>query len=167
MFVIKDFQILASLTKHKRTHSGDKLYRCDLCEKRCSRSTSMTLIMTVHKRTRIGEKPYQREVCGRRFSQTNHLREHEKTHIVDKPYQCDVCGSLTRPNKRQSGGKFSQSNGSAKPNSIRPKTNVCHELIGSESAGISCICGVCGQEFDIASELESHVYTHCRYFWEY
>ena len=38
--------------------------------------------------------------------------------------------------------------------------NVCQELGAQETTGIGFICCICDTEFDIATELESHMKTH-------
>ena len=57
---------------HKRTHTKEKLYECDVCKKRFSQTSSLTK----HKRTHSREK---------------NLAEHKGTHRAEKPYECDLC----------------------------------------------------------------------------
>src|SRR3989344_4411435 len=76
-----------SLVTHKRTHTGQKPFKCDLCDYACSESGSLK----VHKRTHTGEKPYICNKCDFACAQGGDLVIHKRTHTGEKPYKCNEC----------------------------------------------------------------------------
>ena len=74
--------------KNRRiTDRANKEYECDVCKKRFSVKSSLT----VHKRTHTGEKPHECDVCKKIFSQKGNLAKHKQTHTGEEPFECDVC----------------------------------------------------------------------------
>ena len=84
-----DFNQKSNLTQHINNHRNVKPYKCDTCDK----TFSLKAHLIKHIRVHTGETPFKCDYtgCDKQFSQNSSLIKHIRVHTGEKPFKCDTC----------------------------------------------------------------------------
>lgn len=81
-FCGKVFKNCSNLTVHRRSHTGEKPYKCELCSYACAQSSKLTRHMKTH--GRIGKDVYRCKFCSMPFSVPSTLEKHMRKCVENR-----------------------------------------------------------------------------------
>uniref|UniRef100_A0A8C5X888 C2H2-type domain-containing protein n=1 Tax=Malurus cyaneus samueli TaxID=2593467 RepID=A0A8C5X888_9PASS len=87
----EDAQRGEALHLAQRVHTGEKPYKCQLCDYACGNSANLKR----HGRIHSGDKPFQCSLCSYSCNQSMNLKRHMLRHTGEKPFQCRDCPYTT------------------------------------------------------------------------
>ncbi|KAM8834252.1 B-cell lymphoma/leukemia 11B-like [Synchiropus picturatus] len=75
-FCGKVFKNCSNLTVHRRSHTGERPYKCELCNYACAQSSKLTRHMKTH--SQLGKEVYRCDICQMPFTVLSTLEKHMK-----------------------------------------------------------------------------------------
>lgn len=159
------FGFNSNLIDHKRTHTGDRPYRCEMCGKGFAQTSTLYLhIRSIH----TNERPHICQTCGKGFTKPAEVRRHELVHIPnrEKKFVCESVGcnkAFTTKRRRQEHMKrhFMEKNF---------RCDICdkafldnHDLqrhIKIHTGEKPFECNICCKRFGQGSNLRVHLKSH-------
>ncbi|OXA59888.1 zinc finger protein 26 isoform X2 [Folsomia candida] len=88
----KTFPRKYNLIRHERTHSTEKLYHCDVCDKEFGTKNGLQMHLQAHE-LEDKNKNLSCHLCDKKFAVQQNLEIHIAFHNQsnDKPYSCELC----------------------------------------------------------------------------
>ncbi|XP_069669595.1 uncharacterized protein [Periplaneta americana] len=156
----KCFKQKRYLVSHALLHSADKPFKCDVCEMSFKRRNNLVEHMFTH----TGVKPYKCQICEKSYSQQHNLVTHVLTHTGQRPYKCEICNKTFK--QKQKLQVHTRTHTDQKPykcdlceKSFRHRQTLVAHLLTHEDEKLHK-CDICGKSFKQRKNLSVHALSH-------
>uniref|UniRef100_A0A8D8UEV1 Zinc finger protein 573 n=1 Tax=Cacopsylla melanoneura TaxID=428564 RepID=A0A8D8UEV1_9HEMI len=146
------------LQLHLLSHSDEKLYSCEKCDKHfISRKVLSTHVEYVHGNVEAHVCP----TCGRSYKGPRGLVIHMQIHSEEKRYVCNVCGAAFNRSEGLSSHKFMHADKkficSICGDVFRHPASLRAHMISRHTEPQFYFCTICGKKFNRSATLKDHI----------
>ena len=127
-FCGKVFKNCSNLTVHRRSHTGEKPYKCQLCSYSCAQSSKLTRHMKTH--GRLGKDIFKCRFCGMPFSVASTLEKHMRKCVVNQK-------SLWPPVSHGTVAAVAAAGAVGAKSLLMPNNNIVPSAISGSNGGVT------------------------------
>lgn len=147
------FNELNIFESHAEQH-GLKMYECEICHKKFSRSKNLKTHKVSHSKT----KPFACTICNKCFSKRDLLKKHTKLHTSNDVFNCEICRVVFTNQKSLQKHKSIKHNVNDKVKPFATEQDLTDMKVHCKDEEFQC--KTCEKTFSSKSHLVKHMRSH-------